>query len=261
MNMVLDTCRGPPPHSVCPEGRPTHRETVLLGTKLGCSVSIRSTSSHTTLTRTCCLLSSLERSAVQWQLSTIRSGQFLLLRLEPHSPATTHSKLSALMLADGDSLLNTRSRPPSSWGSPGPSHIALPLTCCPPDRCELSAPLVRLNPGVKLKLDLAAASRCISAILCSYEVLRSPLCSGANFQRRALLSKSGENVKLRRVAVPRSCGNRSQSRGGKFFLMVRGNIPSWCAPCCHSLSSLLALLTTLDLLRMLVSRKSLPAGS
>lgn len=76
----------------------TYRETVLLGRKLGCRVSIKSISSHTTLIRTCCLLSSLDLSAEQWQLSTIRSGQFLLLRLECHSPIITHSKLNAFMV-------------------------------------------------------------------------------------------------------------------------------------------------------------------
>lgn len=76
----------------------TYRETVLLGKKLGGRVSIKSTSSHTTFTRTRCLLSSLDLSAEQWQLSTIRSGQFLLLRLDSHSATITHSKLSALMV-------------------------------------------------------------------------------------------------------------------------------------------------------------------
>lgn len=61
-------------------------------------MSISSASSHTTLTRTCCLLSSLLLSAEQWQLSTVRSGQFLLLRLGSHRPSTTHSQPSALML-------------------------------------------------------------------------------------------------------------------------------------------------------------------
>lgn len=81
---------------------PTYSETVLLGKKLGCSVSIKSTSSHTTLTRTCCLLSSLDLSAEQWQLSTIRSGQFLWLTLDSHSPTRSHSQIGALML-DWDS--------------------------------------------------------------------------------------------------------------------------------------------------------------
>lgn len=82
---------------------PTYSETVLLGKKLGCKVSIRSTSSHTTLIRTCCLLNSLDLSAEQWQLSMIRSGQFLLLRLDLHSRTITHNKVSALIV-DWDNL-------------------------------------------------------------------------------------------------------------------------------------------------------------
>lgn len=107
--------------------RPTYRDTVLLGKKLGCRVSIRSTSSHTTLTRTCCLLSSLDLSAEQWQLSTIRSGQFLLPRLEPHSPTITHSRLGALM-ADPAGFCPTRAPsrrcPPSLRDESGPFHAA-----------------------------------------------------------------------------------------------------------------------------------------
>lgn len=84
----------------------THRDTVLLGKKLGCSVSKRSTSSQPTLTpRTCCLLSSLVLSAEQWQLSTIRSGQLLLLRLDSHSPTMRNTNAGALIL-DWDSSLS-----------------------------------------------------------------------------------------------------------------------------------------------------------
>lgn len=79
--------------------KPTYKVTVLLGRKLGCRVSIKSTSSHATLILTCCLLSSLlDLSAEQWQLSTIRSGQFRLLTQDSHSRAITHRKISALMV-------------------------------------------------------------------------------------------------------------------------------------------------------------------
>lgn len=71
----------------------TYRETVVLGRKLGCRVSSKSASLHTTLTRTFCLLSSLDLSEVQWQLSIIRSGQFLLVDTLLHNPRSKHSNV------------------------------------------------------------------------------------------------------------------------------------------------------------------------
>lgn len=80
----------------------------MLGRKLGCRVSIRSTSSHTTLTRTgCCRLSSLGLSAEQWQLSTIRFGQFPLPRLVSHR-TRTQSKRRTLMV-EYETLVNSTS--------------------------------------------------------------------------------------------------------------------------------------------------------
>lgn len=165
--------------------KPTYRETVLLGKKLGCRVSIKSTSSHTTLTRTCCLLSSLDLSAEQWQLSTIRSGQFLLLRLDSHSPTITHSKLSALMVDWYYCFLFLSSffklYPPSFCDKSGPFHIAfryvqvqpvielqsrshtLLVTCCGLCSCKLAALLWRLN--LSGMWNIKAEERCTFAIL------------------------------------------------------------------------------------------------
>lgn len=90
--------------------KPTYRVTVLLGRKLGCRVSIKSTSSHATLILTCCLLSSLlDLSAEQWQLSTIRSGQFRLLTQDSHSRAITHRKISTLMVDRACCVIQTAS--------------------------------------------------------------------------------------------------------------------------------------------------------
>lgn len=165
----------------------TYRETVLLGRKLGCRVSIKSTSSHTTLTRTCCLLSSLDLSAEQWQLSTIRSGQFLLHRLDCHSPTITHSKLSALMVdSDFETHAPFKLCPPSLCDKSGPFHIAFSrikvqpvielqprshaalITCCVSTSCKLSALLLLLiNAGEKW--NVSRVKHVIFAILCDYE--------------------------------------------------------------------------------------------
>lgn len=71
----------------------TYRETVVLGRKLGCRVSSKSASLHTTLTRTFCLVNSLDLSEVQWQLSMIRSGQFLFVNTLFHNPRSTQSNV------------------------------------------------------------------------------------------------------------------------------------------------------------------------
>ena len=76
----------------------THRATVWFGRKLGCNVSINSTSSHTTLMRTGSLLNCFDLSAGQWQLSMIRSGQLLLVKHDFQNATMTHSKLNSCML-------------------------------------------------------------------------------------------------------------------------------------------------------------------
>ena len=171
-------------------------------------MSIRSTSSHTTLTRTCCLLSSLDLSAEQWQLSTIRSGQFLLLRLDSHSPtAITHSKLSALMVdrgsfnkrtllsgyilpALGTSRDHFTFQPPvtllknSLRSSCGPNL----MPCCSPAAFPTAVNFQRRSTWEKRK-----ASGLWHAVSLPFSVIISPPncfpCSsmrGENFHRRAL---------------------------------------------------------------------------
>lgn len=110
----------------------TYRVTVLLGRKLGCSVSIRSTSSHTTLTWTCCLLSSLDLSAEQWQLSTIRSGQFLLLKLDCHSPTSRHNTRSAFMVT-------------GIFFAPRSFQVISSVSRCPPTRQSPTCDRVRIS--------------------------------------------------------------------------------------------------------------------
>lgn len=83
---------------------------------------MRSTSSHTTLTRTCCLLRSLDLSAKHWQLSTIRSGQFLLASVEPHGPTMAHSKVKILMMDCACSHAHPSSDVLPAC-SPGPNHF------------------------------------------------------------------------------------------------------------------------------------------
>lgn len=258
--------------------RPTYRETVVLGTKLGCRVSIKSTSSHTTLTRTCCLLSSLDLSAEQWQLSTIRSGQFLLLRPDPHSPTTTHSKLSALILDPDSSFsgfnLNTRSFQVMSsqllWQVGTISH-RLPFQWSPawaPAAVQISCPAAHLLRSQQLQtfavtfaiksgsnVKARGGETLHLAALCLRTVLWAAACGGETSSGG--LPKSGSNLTATRSfqeaawTKEKSCPSWSASSPPPVRAAARRAV-------IHSHHALLA---TLDLLRMLVSRKSLPAES
>lgn len=63
-----------------------------LGSKEGCKVSTNSPPLQTTLMRTVCRPGPLERSAVHRQLSTTRSGQFLLATESPTRVAATKQR-------------------------------------------------------------------------------------------------------------------------------------------------------------------------